>query len=183
MSICWVFVYDNYVNPALWPRLSGDAKPALLSGFQRTWNIARDNSISLVGDRGFIEPRSQLKPPIAITYPNIRAKRGGKVNGMLLPIEERHLKALDSHYRLYERIMVNEKISPTCAEEIWTWRGRAHAEDCYKRFHRQGHAILVASVVAETEAAFAQHGEAALDAYKNLTDTPLLPVLALTPLS
>lgn len=183
MSLCWLFVYDYQVHPDFWPPLAGTATPATLKDFQRLWNIARDNSISLEGDRGFIDPKTHLKPPVAITYPNIRSKRGGKVNGFLLPIDSRHLKALDSFHRLYERITVNEKTSPAMREEVWVYRGRAGAEDCYKRFHRQGHAVFVAGVLEQTRQAFAHHGEEALATYQNLTETPLLPVLPLIPLS
>lgn len=183
MSKCWLFVYDYQVNPEFWPPLLGDAQPAVLKDFQRIWNIARDNSISLEGDRGFVDPKTHLKPPVAITYPNIRSKRSGKVNGFLLPIDSQHLKALDSFHRLYERITVNEKTSPAMREEVWVYRGRAAAEDCYKRFHRQGHAVFVADIIEHTKAAFAHHGSAALADYQTLTETPLLPVLPLTQLS
>lgn len=183
MSGCWLFVYDHQVDKQYWPRLRGEAKPAVLKGFQRLWNIARDNSISLETDRGFIDPRTQLKPPVAITQLNIRPHRGSQVSGFLLPLDSRELRRLDSAHRLYERINVQEKTSPAVDGEVWVYRGRASAEDCFKRFYRQGHAVFVADYLSQLEAAFGQWGDAALADYKTSTDTPLLPVLPLIPLS
>lgn len=183
MSTCWVFVYDQQVAPDFWPPLTGSPKPATLNGFQRLWNIARDNSISLEKDRGFIDPNTQLKPPVAIAYLNIRPRRGSAINGMLLPISSRELTRLDSQKRLYERIDVSEKISPAVAGEVWVYRGRAGAEDCYKRFHRQGAAVFVQAALHQLEGAFHHWGDDELHAYKASTETPLLPVLPLIPLS
>lgn len=192
MADCLLFVYDHWAHPKHWLRLtkgkSHQTTSAALDGYKQVWNMAKDNTLSVEGEVKYIDPRTQLKAPVAVTFLNITADKFANMTGFLLPLTEQQLRDVDKAQRYYERIDVALNVTPDEPDmlpanwqdmPIWVYRGRLSAQQTFSQFYDSGMAVLDENYYAALLEAYQVHGEAYKNIFLKECPKPHLPTLAL----
>jgi cation transport regulator ChaC len=168
----WIFGYGSLVG-------SG-GRPARLRGFRRCWDVAMDNRRRIPGYKVFVDPESNEAPPVFVTFLNIRRDGGASVNGVLFPATDAELEALDARERNYRRVDVTRFVEAGDDAPTWAYVGTGEARGRYERGRASGTAVVSADYLAGVERDFASFGEGMLEAFRDTTDPPEVPIAPLS---
>src|SRR3954464_4477383 len=94
----FVFAYGSLLDEAR-------GRPCTLTGWRRGWGVAMDNRRTLPGYRYFLDRETGDRPPVFVTFLDIREQPGAHVHGIAFPAD---LVALDARERNYTRVDVTD---------------------------------------------------------------------------
>ncbi len=152
---------------------------AMLQGYRRTWNVATDNTRTLPGYKIYLEPGTERRPEVFVTFLNLVPDARASVAGVLFPVDEEALAALDGRERNYRRIEVGERIGEVVEGRVWTYVGTPEAEARFLEGAASGRAVVNAAYLERVRAGFAAAGPEALAAFEASTDAVPCPVVEL----
>jgi cation transport regulator ChaC len=175
----FVFVYGSLVWDLADGR-SGPVRAARLHDHRRAWNVAMDNAVSLPGYKYYLDARDGSRPDVLVTFLNLVAAPGNRVNGMLVPVRRDELAALDRRERNYERREVTVSIEAPPAGRVWTYFGRPEAQKRFEDGSRAGRTVVERSYLDRVRAGFAALAPEALSEFDQSTDRHGCSVMELT---
>lgn len=171
----WLFAYGSLL-PAGATTLPVAARPCRLSGWQRSWGVAMDNSVDLPGYKHFVAPDGE-RPALLVAFLDIAPAAGASVNGVALPVSEAELPGLDERERNYGRVDVTEHIDAGLRGRVWAYVGLDAARERLARGRREGRLAIASSYRARVLAGFDLLGQS--DAFARLTTPMPAPVVDL----
>jgi len=155
------------------------SRPAALEGFRRVWDVAMDNTVDLPGYKHYVSPETGERPEVFVTFLNLAPEPGGCVNGVLLPVSDDDLLALDRRERNYDRVDVTERVSGDAEATVWTYVGSAAGRRRYETGRRTGRAVVCRAYRDAALHGFAALGSQALTDFGGSTAQPGCPVVDL----
>jgi gamma-glutamylcyclotransferase (GGCT)/AIG2-like uncharacterized protein YtfP len=153
---------------------------ATLRGHRRVWGVAMDNTVAIPGYKVYALPDGS-RPAIAVAFLDLEEADDAEVEGALLAVDPAVLAALDTRERQYDRVDVTALIDPAPDDAVvWTYIGRPPGR-ARVAAGRAGTApvAIQRSYVDLVETAFGALGDDALTRYRESTEAPPFPVLAL----
>ena len=194
MDGTWVFGYGSLVDLErlalfLGRELSAeDVAFGRLRGFRRTWNVATDNRWNRPGYKMYLDPETGERPEVYVTFLNLRA-HGDEVNGVAFRVCERELERIRDRERNYRLTDVTgrwqpEETGPWIAgpgrpERLFTSLGRPEAEERFRQGRRARRAVVRADYRRQVHDAFGRRGRTWWEEFRETTDPPEIPELAL----
>ena len=142
----WLFGYGSLV-------LAGDARPCHLTGWQRSWGVAMDNTVDLPGYKHFVTPEGE-RPALMIAFLSITPHTGATVNGVALPVADDELPGLDERERNYARVDVTDGIDADLPGRVWAYTGLDAARERLALGLREGRAAIASSYYERVLAGF-----------------------------
>jgi cation transport regulator ChaC len=164
----FVFAYGSLVRDLGGQGLTG--RTARLLDHRRAWNVAMDNALSLPGYKYYLDARDSSRPEVAVTFLNLVAAPGHRVNGMLVPVGAEELAELDRRERNYERLEVSASIEESADARVWTYHGKPEARARFADGVRAERAVVDESYLDRVRAGFAALGDEALAEFDASTD-------------
>jgi hypothetical protein len=155
------------------------ARMCRLHEHRRTWNVAMDNSVDLPGYKHYLNDDGATRPAVFVTFLNVVGAAGTVVNGVLLPVDEEQLRALDRRERNYERVEVGEQLDEPVEGAVWCYFGSAPARERFERGLARGTAIVDRRYRDAVREGFARLGADALAEFSASTDAPGCAVVPL----
>jgi hypothetical protein len=148
----WVFAYGSLL-PAGATALPPDARPCHLTGWQRSWGVAMDNSVDLAGYKHFVAPDGE-RPALMVAFLDIAPDPDASVNGAALPVSEDELPGLGARERNYARVDVTEQIDADLPGRIWAYVGTGAARERLALGRRDGRLAIASSYYERVLAGF-----------------------------
>ena len=142
-----------------------------LGGLRRHWGVAMDNRVDLPGYKYYVARADGTRPEVFVAYLDLTEGEGPGANGVLLPVDDRELRALDRRERNYERVDVSDRLERPPGR-VWAYVG--HLEARGRR--DEGPAVVSRRYLEDVKAAFRARGEAAYAAFLASSDLGGLPV-------
>jgi hypothetical protein len=174
-SLAYVFGYGSLVElrePLTLDGRSFAAVPGRLHGFRRRWGVAMHNWETGEGEKHFVDPRSGLKPRVAVAFLDIEEHPGGTVNGLAVPVDPVRLAELDRREVNYERIEVSGACRPAVAGTVFAYRG---SEAARARGGADSGVCVSRQYMELIRAAFAALGPGELEEYERTTEPLRFP--------
>jgi hypothetical protein len=165
----YVFAYGSLVRDLA----DGEVlalRGAHLRDHRRAWNVAMDNSVSLPGYKYYLDAGDCSRPEVFVTFLNLIAAPGGRVNGMLVPVSAEELLELDRRERNYTRREVTTSIEPAAEGRVWSYFGKPEACRRFVAGLRAARAIVDESYLERVRAGFEALGHDALAEFAQSTD-------------
>jgi cation transport regulator ChaC len=141
----FVFAYGSLVRDLAGAMQDGGARAARLRDRRRAWNVAMENAVSLPGYKHYLDPRDRSRPEVFVAFLNLVAAPGELVNGVLYPVSDEQLAALDRRERNYSRVEVGDSLEQRMAGRAWTYVGRPEAVRRFEDGARLGRAVIDSS--------------------------------------
>jgi len=170
----FVFGYGSLLSRDRSPARSS-ALPAHLDGYRRSWNIAMDNMVDLPGYKYYRDPTGN-RPPLFVTFLNLVAAAGHRVNGIVFEVTADDLRELDDRERNYARRDVTDDVTDTSSGKVWTYVGTADARQRYESGLVRGRAVISRAYYDAVLRDFASLGADAVAEYTASTDPPACPI-------
>jgi cation transport regulator ChaC len=148
-----------------------------LRGHRRGWDVAMDNRLTLPDYKYFRDPVTHERPPVAVTFLNIRPDDGGHLNGVLFAVDDALVELLDRRERQYERRDVSDQIDADPGGRVWAYVGLPEARRRYERSRAEGTAVISRPYLESVRADF--HAFDMLAEFERTTEPPDVPVLDL----
>ncbi len=163
---------------SLLERASGaGARVCELGGYRRMWNVAMDNSRTIPGYKHYLDAETGERGPWFVTFLNIVPDRSGRVNGVLVSVDDSLLERLDRRERNYGRVEVTGAVTGPVDGEVWAYTGLSEAVARFEHGRRVHRAVISREYLDGVRADFASMGE--LERFEQLTDPLPCPVLEL----
>lgn len=158
------------------------ARPAVLRGFRRRWDVAMDNRVAIPGYKVYVDPESGAQPPVYVTFLAVGPDGGGgRVGGVVFPVGVDELAVLDRRERNYERVdvsdLVDGLVDGALGARVWAYAGREDARERYRAGAADGSAVVARAYVESVRAGFAARG--LLDEFEASTAPLAVPVAEL----
>lgn len=147
-----------------------------LRGYRRTWNVAMNNRIDILGYKYYVDPQTGERPPIFVTFINIRESAEDFCNGVIFEVPESALPEFDQRERNYRRINVSDRFEPKIDGTVWAYIARDEGIARYEEGVRNNTAVIHRQYISAIENAFRAGGDAAFAAYCDSTDAPEVPI-------
>ncbi len=148
----WLFAYGSLL-PAGATALPPEARLCSLTGWERSWGVAMDNSVDLPGYKHFVAPGGE-RPALMAAFLDIAPRAGVAVNGAALPVSEAELPGLDERERNYARLEVTEHIDAGLPGRVWAYVGLDAARERLARGQREGRLAIASGYYARVLAGF-----------------------------
>lgn len=100
-----MFAYGSLVAAA-----GEEGVPAVLADHERWWGVAMDNADAVPGYKRYLDPATGTAPDVAVAFVDVRPAPGAAVHGVVVPVDEAGLDALDGRERNYERRDVSDAV-------------------------------------------------------------------------
>jgi gamma-glutamylcyclotransferase (GGCT)/AIG2-like uncharacterized protein YtfP len=140
-----------------------------------------DNSRDLPGYKYYLDASTGERPAVYVTFVDLAPDPACAVNGVVFPVEEEALAALDERERNYERREVTGRLSAApSGSRLWAYFGRPAARERFERGRSTGTAVVSRAYRDGVRNGFAQLGDGELCQFAASTDVPGVPVLDLT---
>jgi Gamma-glutamyl cyclotransferase, AIG2-like len=146
---------------------------------RRTWNVAMDNTLDLPGYKHYLSDDGATRPAVFVTFLNVVSAPGTAVNGVLLPVDDERLRALDRRERNYERVDIAELLDEPPAGRVWCYVGSAAARERFEIGLARGTAIVDGRYRDAVREGFARLGADALAEFDASTGAPCCEVVPL----
>jgi cation transport regulator ChaC len=150
-----------------------------LRGYRRVWGVAMDNSLDVPGYKHYLSDDGTTRPDAFVTFLDLAPRTGEAVNGVLLPVEDAQLAALDRRERNYERREIGELLDQSVAGRVWCFFGDVAARERFELGLARGAAIVDARYREAVREGFALLGASALAEFDASTDPPRCPIAPL----
>lgn len=154
-----------------------------LNDYRRSWNVAMDNRLDIPGYKYYLDPQTNLRPEIYVTFLNVRINPGDSITGLLFRVWPDELKLLDQRERNYSRIDVADKLDQFVAGRVWLYVGSPEAEERFQAGRRNGTGVISRQYYELVYHAFHSLGETFAAGYLATTDKPEVPLRDLKPMS
>lgn len=165
----YVFAYGSLVRD-----LADGDQPARheahLRDHRRAWNVAMDNSVSLPGYKYYLDLEDRSRPEVFVTFLNLLAAPGHRVNGMLVPVSAQELVELDRRERNYTRREVTTSIEPAAGGRVWSYFGKPEACQRFATGLRAARAVIDESYLERVRAGFEALSGDGLAEFEQSTD-------------
>ena len=168
MSTEYVFAYGSLLR--LGGARGGATKACRLRDYRRAWNVAMDNSRSLPGYKYYLSAADSSRPAVFVTFLNLVPAKGRNVSGMLVPVDAGELATLDRRERNYDRHDVTELLEQPIEGRVWTYRGKAAAEQRFALAAKEGRAVIDKRYLDAVRGGFERIAADALDEFDATTD-------------
>lgn len=145
-------------------------------GFRRRWNVAMDNRRTLAGYKYYVDAGTGERPAVFVAFLNLVEHADSNVNGVILPVSDRDLDALDHRERNYDRLEISDRIAEALDGPVWAYLGSDAARRRYEQGAVAKAAIVDASYYEAVADGFRVLGDGALDEYSASTDEPACPI-------
>jgi cation transport regulator ChaC len=168
----YVFAYGSLVRDLA----DGDElgrRAAHLRDHRRAWNVAMDNSVSLPGYKYYLDAEDCSRPEVFVTFLNLVAAPGHRVNGMLVPVSAQELVELDRRERNYTRHEVTMSIEQAAGGPVWAYFGKPEACQRFAAGLRAARAVVDESYLERVRAGFEALSDEALAEFEQSTDPPM----------
>lgn len=182
----WIFGYGSLVHlprlarflerPRLDPR---DVVFCHLDGFRRTWGVAMDNRVDIPGYKHYREPAGGTRPPVFVTFLDLKKQSAGSVNGVAFRVDEAELERIRHREGNYELTDVTEFLREPLGAPVLTSLGLPAARRRYRTGRREGRAVVRLAYYHGVLDAFRRLGPDAFEAYRAGTDPPEIPLMPL----
>jgi cation transport regulator ChaC len=139
----WVFGYGSLL-PAGTTVLPPAARPCGLAGWRRSWGVAMDNGIDLLGYKHFVAPGGE-RPVLMVAFLTIAPQAGAGVNGVAFPVTSEELPGLDERERNYRRVEVTEHVEADLPGRVWAYVGLDAARERFETGRREGRLAIASS--------------------------------------
>jgi hypothetical protein len=150
-----------------------------LRGYRRTWNVSTDNSETIGRYKIYLDPVTGEQPAVFVTFVNLVPDESSTVAGVLFPVTDEDLAALDLRERNYERRDVSDSLEEDMDGMVWCYFGRAEALARYRDGLAVRRAVVQRDYYERVRDGFAACGEKALAEYEASTDSPTVPIVEL----
>jgi hypothetical protein len=147
-----------------------------LLGCRRRWQVAMDNSRDLPGYKYYVDAATGQRPPVYVTFVDLAPDPDCAVNGVVFPVDEEALAALDRRERNYERREVTGRLSAAPNGSVWSYFGRADARERYEHGRSTHAAVVSRAYLAGVREGFVQLGGEEPRRFASSTDDPGVPV-------
>lgn len=144
-----------------------------LVGYRRDWGVAMDNSRDLANYKYYVQrlaDGSELRPGLFVAFLDIRREPACRVNGLLRPVGDDELVALDRRERNYRRIEVTHEIE-SAPGVVWAYAGLEAARRRHDRGEDQGRLVVQGDYLRAVESAFMALGGQELAMFRESTQT------------
>jgi cation transport regulator ChaC len=170
----WLFGYGSLL-PAGVAALPAGAVPCRLSGWQRWWGVAMDNTRDIPGYKHYLTPEG-ARPGVMVAFLDIAPRPDGLVNGVAIPVDESELPGLDRRERNYRRVEVGDALGAPLpgGGPVWAYVGRRSSRERAARGRREGRLVVARGYCERVAEGFEVLGER--DTFARLTAPPLVPV-------
>jgi hypothetical protein len=167
----YVFGYGSLVELLQQPPIVAE-----LRGHRRRWQVAMDNRRDLPGYKYYVDADAGERPLVFVTFLDLAPDAGSSVNGVLFPVEDEALAALDARERNYERRDVTAGVEPAPAGTVWAYVGTPEARARFERGRSTGDAVVSRDHLQLVRDGFAALGPEELRRFAASTDPPPVPV-------
>jgi dephospho-CoA kinase len=123
------------------------AREATLRGYRTVWQVAMDNSVDLPGYKYYLDPASGERPAVYVTFLDLTPDPTAMVAGVVFPVDDGTLAALDARERNYERADVTDRIDPPLGGPVHAYFGSAPAHRRYEAGKAAGTAVIARAYV------------------------------------
>jgi cation transport regulator ChaC len=165
----YVFAYGSLVRDLA----DGDEltrHEAHLRDHRRAWNVAMDNSVSLPGYKYYLDVEDRSRPEVFVTFLNLVAAPGHRVNGMLVPVSAQELVELDRRERNYTRREVTTSIEQAAGGRVWSYFGKPEACQRFAAGLHAARAVVDESYLERVRAGFEALSDDALAEFEQSTN-------------
>jgi cation transport regulator ChaC len=138
------FVF-GYGSLLLLGEVRDDARPSVLHGFRRGWNVAMDNRRDIPGYKYYVDEATGERPAVYVTFLNIWEDDGAQVDGLVFPVDDGTLRALDDRERNYERRDVTAHVQDGFGGRVWAYVGTDDARERFETGRAAGTAVVSAA--------------------------------------
>jgi hypothetical protein len=138
-----------------------------------------DNAETIAGYKLYLDPRTGERPPVAVTFLNLREDRSAFVNGVALPVSGSALEALDRRERNYRRVDISDAVAAPAGATVWTYLGTAAARERFRAGLAEGRAVISRGYLDQVTEGFRGLGAEEWGRYVAHTDGPPCPVCEL----
>ena len=146
-------------------------RAAHLRDHRRAWNVAMDNSVSLPGYKYYLDAKDSSRPEVFVTFLNLVAAPGQRVNGMLVPVSAQELVELDRRERNYTRREVTTSIEQAAEGwRVWSYFGKPVACRRFAAGMRAARAVIDESYLERVRTGFEALSDDALLEFEQSTD-------------
>jgi cation transport regulator ChaC len=156
-----------------------ETRPAELTGYRRTWNVAMDNTRTIPGYKYYVDAETGERRDWFVVFLNVVVEPAAQVNGVLLPASDEFLSELDRRERNYERVDVSRLLSPAVSGPAWVYAGSPAAVQRFQAGLRADRAVIARGYYQQVIDDFAAQGDDALRSFEQLTEPPPCPVVDL----
>lgn len=129
-----------------------------------------DNSVSLPGYKYYLDAGDSSRPEVFVTFLNLVAAPGHRVNGMLVPVSAEELAELDRRERNYTRREVTTSIEQAAEGRVWSYFGKPEACQRFVEGVRAARAVVDESYLGRVRAGFEALSVDALAEFEQSTD-------------
>lgn len=169
----YVFGYGSLVAMTAPLDIGGRLYPAVpgrLHGFRRRWGVAMNNWETGEDEKHFVDPRTGLKPHVAVAYLDVEDEAGAIVNGLAVPVDSGRLRELDRREVNYRRVVVSEAFRPRLPGSVFTYEGTEPARARAAASTGAPGVFVSRGYVESVRRAFAALGDGELAEYERTTD-------------
>ena len=114
--------------------------PCRLREHRLGWEVAMDNREVIPGYKIYLDPATGERPAVEVAYLSITPEVGASVEGVVFPVTDEELAALDRRERNYERRDVSELVD--IEGRVWAYVGSAAGRRRLERGRRRGTAVI-----------------------------------------
>jgi hypothetical protein len=111
--------------------LAQGGRDATLRGYRRRWGVAMDNRVDLPGYKYYVDAASGDRPAVYVAFVDLEPDPDALVEGVVFPVDEAALAALDSRERNYVRADVTGGIYPPTGGRVDAYFGSVDARARY----------------------------------------------------
>lgn len=130
---------------------------AQLAGYRRIWGVAMDNRVDIPGYKSYRRLQDGSRPAVYVAFLDIAAEPGSAIDGVLLPVDDVTLRALDARERNYDRIDITRAVAGA-GGRVWTYRGSDDGRERLRIGLQEGSAVVDAGYMQAVQTTFSALG-------------------------
>lgn len=134
-----------------------DAVRATLPGYRVVWGVATDNRRAIPGYKMYLRRSDGVRPAVYVAFLDFERDPEGEIEGVVSPVSEGELAALDRRERNYDRIEVTgEIVSEGAALEgpVWAYQGSQDGRERLRRGRAERCAVVSRDYAEKVAAGF-----------------------------
>jgi cation transport regulator ChaC len=151
VSSAFVFAYGSLLH-------GGTGDPCRLRDHGRRWGVAMDNRRTIPGYKYFLDAATGARPEVHVAFLDVVAEPGASTCGVVIPVDDAGLAALDARERNYRRVDVRAHVSADPGGPVWAYLGLDAARKRYADAVRAGTAVVSRAYVDGVRAGFEAAG-------------------------
>ncbi len=150
-----------------------------LHDYARVWNLGMDNAVVVPNYKSYIEPKTQARPNVFITFLNSQRSPKSKIYGILFEVSEDELDKLDSRERNYSRVDVTEFLECDIDGIGWVYTGMKDSILAFEHAASANRSVIPSSYLETVTSAYDSLAVGRLDEFHQSTISNSLPTMDL----